>query len=327
MKVIFKQEAHEKIMYWVNRSNFEVSGLGLVTVDQEKKIFTVEDVILVKQENGATHTDIEAEDVARAMYELRNTQGNLNFWWHSHVDMDVFWSGTDKATIQDIGKGGWFLSTVFNKRGEMKSALYVIDGRKTPFGVSPLFIDDIENKIDTPAKPLNLAWEKEYTDKVTIKTYSAPMVTGSQWWQDNQAWEDVYGIRGRHKEEKTPLLMADGYPAHRPAGMSRREWKRIKKIRKSELKSEAEVTGQSSDEPLDHYGYTQGQWEFLGSVGVDIREVDTMLSQGFSTNEILEYFGFQEENYETDLDDLELDDLELDAIDAEVIDAENETLH
>src|SRR5687768_16700469 len=132
MRVVIDQEVYQKIMHWVNKSNFEVSGLGNVILE-EGGIMRVVDAIMLPQKNGHTHTDIEGEDAAKAMYLLRNAPGDLKFWWHTHVDMDVFWSGTDRDTIRKIGAGGWFLSTVFNKKNQTRSAYYSVDGTVTPF--------------------------------------------------------------------------------------------------------------------------------------------------------------------------------------------------
>ena len=93
-KVIIENEVFRKIMHWVDKSDYEVSGLGTLTCD-ENGVFRVKSAMLLPQKNGTTHTDIEAEDVGKLMYALKDQAGELRFWWHSHVNMGVFWSGTD----------------------------------------------------------------------------------------------------------------------------------------------------------------------------------------------------------------------------------------
>lgn len=158
-RVVLDELVYQKIMHWVNKSNYEVSGLGKVVVeDGEVRII---DAILLPQRNTGSTTDIEGADVAKAMYLLKDTPGDLRFWWHSHVNMNVFWSGTDMATIRELGKHGWFVHTVFNKRQETKTAISMGD----PF---PAIIDDIKLVIErTLPAELVSGWDKEYEEKVT----------------------------------------------------------------------------------------------------------------------------------------------------------------
>lgn len=65
---------------------------------------------------------MDAASIAKAMYETRDDEGMFNFWWHSHVNMGVFWSGTDMDTIRQIGSQGFVVATVFNKKNEMLDA-------------------------------------------------------------------------------------------------------------------------------------------------------------------------------------------------------------
>lgn len=165
--VVINQDVYQKIMHWVNKSNDEVSGLGKVVIENGR--YRVVDAMLLPQKNGSTHTDIEGEAVGKAMYELRETEGHLNFWWHSHVNMSVFWSGTDMDTIKKIGEGGWFLSTVFNKRYEMRSALYVNNAFANPglFADQAIFLDELDTKIvNEIADEVIAQWDREYDQNV-----------------------------------------------------------------------------------------------------------------------------------------------------------------
>jgi hypothetical protein len=158
-RVVLDELVYQKIMHWVNKSNYEVSGLGKVVVENGE--IRIIDAILLPQRNTGSTTDIEGADVAKAMYLLRDTPGDLRFWWHSHVNMGVFWSGTDMATIKELGQHGWFVHTVFNKRRETRTAISMGD----PF---PAIIDDIKLVIER-SLPVDLvaSWDKEYDDKVT----------------------------------------------------------------------------------------------------------------------------------------------------------------
>src|SRR4051812_26444210 len=145
---------HQKVMHWVNGTNYEVSGLGKLVV--EKNEIRVIDAMLLPQKNTAGSTDIEPEDVCKAMFELRDTPGELRWWWHSHVNMGVFWSGTDTDTMDKLASQGWFLSTVFNKKWEYRTALKM--GK--PFQI---LLDELPTAVhhSVPAG-LTDAWDAEF---------------------------------------------------------------------------------------------------------------------------------------------------------------------
>lgn len=193
-KVIIPKQVHQKIMHWVNKSNFEVSGLGKLV--QKDGVCTVLDVMLLPQKNGTTHTDIEAEEVGKAMFQLKDTEGDLRFWWHSHVDMGVFWSGTDMETIKKIGAGGWFVSTVFNKKREMKSAFYAVAGYSLPWGSAELFLDNLETKVDDEQPADTQAWDAEYDKNVTNQSY----VPRNGWNGVNPLWQNGHRVIDLRKD-------------------------------------------------------------------------------------------------------------------------------
>ena len=170
-KLIFPRLVYEKINHMVQKGgSHECSGLG-VTRLVGNKIY-VDDIIMVKQRNSGGTTDMEADAVAKAMYHFRNHEGVMNFWWHSHADMGVFWSGTDSATINQIGQGGMCVAAVFNKKREVKAAVSCLI--ETPFSETPvsLFLDDIPVSAETQIpEEMKTAWDAEYDDSVEKKTY------------------------------------------------------------------------------------------------------------------------------------------------------------
>ncbi len=174
-RIIFDREAYSKILYFVDKSYQEVSGLGKV-IREADGTFLVKDVMMLPQKNTMGSTDIDATDVAKAQYEMRNTPGELNFWWHSHVDMDVFWSGTDIDTIASIGGAGYVVASVFNKRREQKNAIYC----NLPFGETPLkiFLPEMPHQVVTylPKATFDL-WDAEY-EKNVKKNFTLAAIHG-----------------------------------------------------------------------------------------------------------------------------------------------------
>lgn len=166
--IVIDDMVWQKINYWVQKAVGEVSGLGKVVI--KDGVFRVTDAILVSQENTGTSTDLDPAAIGKAMYEMRDVEGHLNFWWHSHVHMGVFWSGTDLDTIREIGQNGFLVSTVFNKAHEMKSAIYIKAGEILP----EVFIDDVETEVVREALPSELVaqWDADFMAKCKTKVWT-----------------------------------------------------------------------------------------------------------------------------------------------------------
>jgi len=169
MKVVIPQDVHDKIMYWVKNTDIEVSGLGKVVLDKATQTFTVTSAILCKQTGTGTTTSIPAAEVAKAMFETREQEGTLAFWWHSHVKMAAFWSGTDTATIEDTAQGGLCVATVFNHMGDTKTA--VAYKAVAPWGDTIVRYDDVSMSVPAQPNPYAEAWKAELDAKL-----QAPMV-------------------------------------------------------------------------------------------------------------------------------------------------------
>lgn len=120
-RVIIDRIALDKIRYLVEKDSQELSGMGITRVVGDT--IYVDDVQMLEQKNGAAHTDIDATAVSKLMYEWRERTGEVNFWWHSHANMGVFWSSTDIDTIKQLGKQGMCVAAVFNKKGEIRTAV------------------------------------------------------------------------------------------------------------------------------------------------------------------------------------------------------------
>jgi proteasome lid subunit RPN8/RPN11 len=172
IKLIIPDEIYQKIIWWVRKATGECSGFGKVVY--KDGAFRVESAMLVKQSNSSAETEIDGGDLAKAMYDLREAPGDLVWWWHSHVNMDVFWSSTDREAIEMVGAGGYCIATVFNKRCEYLSAYYRPEKDEIP-GV---FIDELDTSFPrTLPAEMTAPWEKEFEEKCAVKTYSVPTST------------------------------------------------------------------------------------------------------------------------------------------------------
>ena len=238
-------------MYWVNKSKFEVSGLGTIKV-QEDGSMLVTQAILLKQQNTHTHTEITAEAVCKAMFDMAKEDGELRWWWHSHVQMGVFWSGTDMDTIKELGKQGWIAATVFNQKNELRSAVYAHDALVLPWVEKPkyVFYDECETSVKVIDDARTVEWEKEYEDKVTNATSFTHSRSrewpgrGAAWCTATQNWIPGSGTRDTTDEDSTATNAKRGhlfiYEKHtpeqlkqafrakiakdRPTGMTKKDW-------------------------------------------------------------------------------------------------------
>lgn len=188
MKLVIPYDVYLKIMHWVDKAGgFEVSGFGTIVRDAKSDVFTVRDAILLKQTNTSAETEIEASAIAKALYELRDAEGEMRWHWHSHHSMDVFWSGTDEKLIRDLGSNGWIVATVFNNKREQKTAFCTY--AKSEFGSHEIFHKDVPTQVLTFIdNSLIEAWDKEFDDKVTVRSYHNRATNfGSEEWRAGYA--------------------------------------------------------------------------------------------------------------------------------------------
>lgn len=192
---------YEKVMHWVNKAEgLEVSGFGKVVRDRATNTFTVVDAYLLEQEGGAAHTDIDDKSLARLMYQTKDIEGDLRWWWHSHVKMACFWSTTDTDTIKQLGANGWIVATVFNQKYEMRSALCYVT--ESDFGADTQMWDEVPTTImDKPQDARVPIWNKEYEANVKRKMYpilGQSIMSGYEWNQEKGAYTPI-------EKEETPF--------------------------------------------------------------------------------------------------------------------------
>lgn len=212
MKIVLSELAHKKIKHWVDKADFEVSGFGKVHYYKEEDCFFVLDAYLVKQEGSGAATEIDQTALGQLMFKTKDIPGLLNFWWHSHVNMSVFWSGTDTDTIKELGAQGLCVATVFNKKGEMHSA--VCAKMTGMFGDKVTFWDDVKTEIDSETPEEVLAqWDKEFDDTVTRKKYHTTTSTYENWeWEKDE--NGVWTRKEKSKEDEKEIKLVTSTQNH-----------------------------------------------------------------------------------------------------------------
>lgn len=126
-KIVISPLAKAKIDNWVDLCKYEISGFGYVDVLSDGTIY-VDDVFILRQEVSSGDTEIDSEAISLFLSTLDDqSYDRVRFWWHSHVNMDVFWSSTDEAGIDQLRGDKFFLHGVFNKKGKSKIRLEVAE--------------------------------------------------------------------------------------------------------------------------------------------------------------------------------------------------------
>jgi len=163
--VYITPEAKQRLDLYLQCAGGEISGLG--NVEKMGDDFLITHVHLFEQECTGASTDLEPESVSKFLLEAIQAgidTSTLKLWWHSHVNMGCFWSGTDDGTAARLAAGGWFLSVVGVKSGEYLCRLDLYE----PVRIT---LDGIEFRIKYPE---NLALRAEIDAEVKAKVKVPP---------------------------------------------------------------------------------------------------------------------------------------------------------
>jgi len=202
-KVSFSLEAYQKLKLYAEHATGEISGLGKIR--KEEMRIVVEDIILLEQEAGHTSTIISLDGMAKVMDKLLEDGEDMpRCWWHSHANMEVFWSGTDIATIASLDnlqeEDNWWLSVEINKKGEIKARIDVFSPFPGTFDdldwdieygneeLEKAIIDEIEEKVKKPEKIMNYFENKKKNKK--NKNWRKKMKRFKQNGSDDRHWRN-----------------------------------------------------------------------------------------------------------------------------------------
>lgn len=199
MKVILPIKVFQKLRAYVNATEHEISGLGKIDTFLDE--ITIEDVRILNQEVGGVETTMDKNSLGKFYDEIIQEEGDLlnwKLWWHSHADMDTFFSGTDQQTIDDFDnethEDNWMLSLVTNKRGDIEFRLDVFYPIRVTVENMEYFLkyDDVD--IDTQVA-------EEVADKVKEKRYFFPKIGKDTEEEDFYDRYDQYSPNGKHKRK------------------------------------------------------------------------------------------------------------------------------
>jgi len=201
-----REEAYYKMKTLTQEANGEIAGLLLA--DFEDKSIIIDDVVVLKQEAGTGSVDIDDKAIAEFMKESAKTDKSkitkLRGWWHSHDNMETFWSGIDDNTIDKFTKlAGLCISINTNKKNKF---LVRLDIKKPRISIDKISYDvkinedsikkirewskeEIKKKVKSyPQTHYNYNKKKQGTVVYYMDNYSSPSVPSRVYWLD----EDLY---------------------------------------------------------------------------------------------------------------------------------------
>jgi hypothetical protein len=128
-KILVTDDVAKKMNFLTQICDVEISGLGTVHEHVDGTI-VVDGLYVFKQQCNPGFTQIDREDLS-AFYTKMIEDGKeeeinrMKFWWHSHVNMPVFWSGTDIQNMVDLNNSNYLVSIVTNKSSDWKAAVKI----------------------------------------------------------------------------------------------------------------------------------------------------------------------------------------------------------
>ena len=130
MEFFISQKDWKKVIDYAQASydefSAEVGGFMIAKKDKDGNIIISDPEILKQEVTGGT-TVMAKEAVADYYVKCAQKYGSdVRFvWWHSHANMQAFWSGTDTSTMKEYSSGDWSAFLVVNIRSEYKFRICV----------------------------------------------------------------------------------------------------------------------------------------------------------------------------------------------------------
>ena len=233
LTLIVPLKAYNKIMAYTQLVDTEITGFADVTLDLVNKQAIVDEVYLIEQEATGAHVEMDEESVSKFnLWCIEQGMTQLpRLWWHSHVNMETFFSKTDSDTYEEtLNNGSWTIALVVNKHRSMKAVFQ----QYAPF---PFAFDmDIRVLWDETTIPASL--KKEVEKKVKEKTWPAYGV-GKKSYQDGYPSTVPEHLResvgGDEDAARSVMLTVGGVLYERILYLPKDSVKAKERIRKSNL--------------------------------------------------------------------------------------------
>jgi len=159
-------DALAKMASFTRAARGEIGGL-LITEEKDGQVI-ITDALLLKQRVSAGSVELDMDSLSDFMEELAEEApekiAKVKGWWHSHADMETFWSSTDDACFESLlaARNSYVVGIVTNRRGNLKVRVDI----KAPI-VDKITFDDLPFDLTVSDRDINPAQIKEMKEKVS----------------------------------------------------------------------------------------------------------------------------------------------------------------
>jgi hypothetical protein len=180
-KLIIPPAIYQRLYYYVQAVPYEISGFMRASIDPETSEIIADDIIILEQDSSSAHTEMTPEAQAKYLLHLMETDQNPAdwcIWWHSHGNLESFWSGVDDATIEAHTTQPFLISLVTNRQQHSLARVDTWTPRVAPFDDEKLHHTEHIAVITSlnPDPALQATINAEVAEKVrhSITTFTAP---------------------------------------------------------------------------------------------------------------------------------------------------------
>ena len=190
-------------------SNAEIGGM-MVMLKNEDGDYILKDPVILKQTVTQSTCTMDQNELALFYSKTYKKHKNNKLksrvryvWWHSHANMNAFWSSTDNKTIMSSPSDDFTVSLVVNVKGEYKLRvqffepieldedvdLYIMDGKEST--IPKAILSEVEEKCVKQA--FNTTGNVSYMDRK--KLGKVKDMTQTNMWDNVYGYNDMYGTR------------------------------------------------------------------------------------------------------------------------------------
>jgi proteasome lid subunit RPN8/RPN11 len=165
-QIRIRHMALAKLLLYADRCPVEIGGLGYVVWQGGDLL--ISDLFILPQKVSVSDTVLDPdalfallERVAKANRDV----ASVRLWWHSHGDMDLLWSETDCATIENL-PGDFWVAILVNRKGQVRCRLDAFrPGRET----WELPLEEVPEAKGVDLEALRSGIEQEILDQVRMR--------------------------------------------------------------------------------------------------------------------------------------------------------------
>lgn len=127
LEIIIPLAPWKRIMAYTDIAEGEIQGWADLDYDAEKKQLIVGEVYLLEQEASGGHVLIDEETQSKFNLECakKGLKQTPRLWWHSHVNMETFFSGIDENNLKEHQNDTFIVALVVNKKREYHAKAYI----------------------------------------------------------------------------------------------------------------------------------------------------------------------------------------------------------